>query len=170
MRFELLFFDTVDSSLGRLDYTSLSQQALMEMVIEGITQKEAICGDPDEPKDIEEWKGVLMEDGEVVEIEWRGTYLENQSRLTGPLCLEWLPSSVRKFVVRWNQLTGTLDLTSLPTSMKWLDIGHNACTGEPDGAVASAGLRAQRRSIDPRSRRLAGHRPDGWPSLDGGSV
>ena len=39
-----------------------------------------------------------------------------------------------------------------------------------DGGVASAGLRAQRHNIDPRSRRLAGHRPDGWPSLDGGSV
>ena len=44
----------------------------------------------------------------------------------------------------------------------------NLCGG--DGGVASAGLRAQRRNIDPRSRRLAGHRPDGWPSLDGGSV
>ena len=39
-----------------------------------------------------------------------------------------------------------------------------------DGEVASAGLRAQRRNIDPRSSRLASHRPDGWPSLDGGSV
>ena len=43
--------------LGRLDYASLSQQALMEMVIEGIANKEKICGDADEPKDIEEWKG-----------------------------------------------------------------------------------------------------------------
>ena len=29
MKFELLFLDTVDPSLGRLDYASLSQQALM---------------------------------------------------------------------------------------------------------------------------------------------
>ena len=43
--------------LGRLDYASLSPQALMEMVIEGIANKEKICGDADEPKDIEEWKG-----------------------------------------------------------------------------------------------------------------
>ncbi|KNH08124.1 hypothetical protein XU18_1290 [Perkinsela sp. CCAP 1560/4] len=71
MRFALLLLGTVDSSLGRLDYASLSQQALMDMVIDGITNKEVICGDPDEPTDIEEWKGVIIEDGEVVEIAWR---------------------------------------------------------------------------------------------------
>ncbi|KNH06428.1 hypothetical protein XU18_2710 [Perkinsela sp. CCAP 1560/4] len=70
MRFELLFLDTVDSSLGRLDYASLPQQELMEMVIEGIANKEAICGDPVDPRDIEEWKGMIVEDGEVLEIKW----------------------------------------------------------------------------------------------------
>ena len=38
--------------------------------IYGITNKEEICGDADEPKDIEEWKGVSIEDGEVVAIMW----------------------------------------------------------------------------------------------------
>ena len=57
MRFQLLFLNTVDPSLGRLDYTSLSQQALMDIVIEAITTNDAICGHVDEPKDIEEWKG-----------------------------------------------------------------------------------------------------------------
>ena len=51
MRFALVFLDAVDPSLGRVDLESLPQQALMEMVIE------AICGDVNEPKDIEEWKG-----------------------------------------------------------------------------------------------------------------
>ena len=37
---------------------SLPQQALMEMLIYGITNKEEICGDADEPNDIEEWKCV----------------------------------------------------------------------------------------------------------------
>ena len=43
MIFELLLVDVVDPSLGRVDHESLSQQTLMEMVIEGITNKEAIC-------------------------------------------------------------------------------------------------------------------------------
>ena len=45
MTFALVFLNTADPSLGRLDYASLSQQALMEMVIEGIANKEKICGD-----------------------------------------------------------------------------------------------------------------------------
>ena len=45
MRFELVFLNTADPSLGRVDYESLPQQALMEMVIEGITNKRKICGD-----------------------------------------------------------------------------------------------------------------------------
>ena len=85
MTFALVFLNTADPSLGRVDRASLPQQALMEMVIEGIANKEKICGDADEPKDIEEWKGVTIEDGEVVEIAWR------QFRLRGALHFEWLP-------------------------------------------------------------------------------
>ncbi|KNH05957.1 hypothetical protein XU18_3119 [Perkinsela sp. CCAP 1560/4] len=94
MRFELFFLDAVDPSLGRLDYASLSQQALMEMVIDGITNKEKICRDPDAPKEIEEWKGVVIEDGKVAEIDW------DEFDLKGSLHLEWLPSSLR-----WNPST-----------------------------------------------------------------
>ncbi|KNH07682.1 hypothetical protein XU18_1683 [Perkinsela sp. CCAP 1560/4] len=54
MRLELVFLGTVDSSLGRVGHDSFSQQTLMEMVIEGITNKERVCGNPDQPKDIEE--------------------------------------------------------------------------------------------------------------------
>ena len=54
MRLELLFFEAVDPSLGRLDYASLPQQALIEMVIYGIKNTKKICGELDEPKDIEE--------------------------------------------------------------------------------------------------------------------
>ena len=99
MRFELLFFDAADSSLGRVDHESLSQQALMEMVIGEITNKEVICGDVDEPKDIEEWKGVTIEDGEVVAIGWR------RFMIRGSLHLERLPSSVREFDATSNLLT-----------------------------------------------------------------
>ena len=70
MRFQFLFLDAVDPSLSRVDYESLPQQALMEIVIDGITNKQKICGDANEPKDIEEWNGVEIEDGEVVEIDW----------------------------------------------------------------------------------------------------
>ena len=126
MRFELVFLDAVDPSLGRVDLESLPQQALMEMVIEGIANKEKICGDVDEPKDIEEWKGVTVEDDEVVDIDWQ------RRKLEGSLYLEWLPSSVRRFLVGSNNLTGTLNSASLPTSIKSIYLGYNAFTGPID--------------------------------------
>ena len=95
----------------------------MEMVIYGIKNKEKICGDVDEPQGIEEWKGVSIEDGEVVEIHW------DRFRLKGSLHVEWLPSSLRTFVANTNHLTGTVDLVSLPTAMKELLLGINAFTG-----------------------------------------
>ena len=99
MRFALVFLDAVDPSLGRVDHESLPDQALMEMVIEGIANKEKICGNPDEPKDIEEWKGVTVEDDQVVDIDWQ------RRKLEGSLYLEWLPSTVRGFTVTWNLFT-----------------------------------------------------------------
>ena len=123
MRFELVFFDTVDPWLGRVDRESLPQQALMELVIDGITDDKEICGNANEPKDIEEWIGVTVEDGEVIEIDWP------QCDHDGSLHLEWLPSSVRKFDASGNDITGTLDLEALPTAMGQLNLGFNAFTG-----------------------------------------
>ena len=115
------------------------------------------------------------------------------NQLKGPLNLTSLPDLLSDFIAFRNQFSGSVDLTRLPAALEDLRLSKNQLTGPVvltqlpdglrclylrgnqfneggDGEVASAGLRAQRRNIDPRSRRLAGHRPDGWPSLDGGSV
>ena len=59
-----------------------------------------------EPKDIEEWKGVTIEDGAVIEIEWAKCGLE------GSVHLGWLPSSVTKFPATSNHLTDPTKDTS----------------------------------------------------------
>ncbi|KNH00533.1 leucine-rich repeat protein [Perkinsela sp. CCAP 1560/4] len=158
MRFELLFLSTVDPSLGRVDHDSFSHQTLMEMVIDGITNKEKVCGDFAEPKDIEEWEGVEIEDGKVAKIDWDHFDMERS------LHLEWLPSSVRKCTMFQSRLTGTLDLASLPISMKELDLGFNAFTG----SINLERLPERMESISVFKNKLSG-RPDGWPPLRGGS-
>ncbi|KNH04690.1 hypothetical protein XU18_4128 [Perkinsela sp. CCAP 1560/4] len=125
MRFELIFLESVDPSLGRVDRESLPQQAFMEMVIDGIMNKQKICGDANEPKDSEEWIGVTVEDEEVVSIRWR------QFKLEGSLHLEWLPSSVMEFDATDNNLTGSLDWASLPTSLKKLNLAGNQFSANP---------------------------------------
>ena len=56
----------VDPSLGRLDYTSLSPQALMESLIGGFDEVGSICGSREEPKDLAEWEGVTIEEDLMV--------------------------------------------------------------------------------------------------------
>ncbi|KNH07331.1 hypothetical protein XU18_1863 [Perkinsela sp. CCAP 1560/4] len=64
------FVGSADPSLGRLDYTPLSQQALMEMFIAGIENREIICGSREKPTDVTEWKGFQVdnETENVVEV------------------------------------------------------------------------------------------------------
>ena len=125
MTLELVLLNTADPSLGRVDRESLPQQAFMEMVIDGIMNKQKICGDANEPKDSEEWIGVTVEDEEVVSIRWR------QFKLEGSLHLEWLPSSVMEFDATDNNLTGSLDWASLPTSLKKLNLAGNQFSANP---------------------------------------
>ena len=103
----------------------------------------------------------LPEKMEVVELDL--------NQLAGSLNLDSLPATVRELGLSSNEFTGKVSLEKLPKGLEVLSLLDNQLTGG-DGGVASAGLRAQRPNIDPRSRRLAGHRPEGWPSLDGGSV
>ena len=54
MQFHSIFLIAADISLlGRVDKASLSTQTLMEIFIEGIENRELICGSTEEPSDIE---------------------------------------------------------------------------------------------------------------------
>ena len=70
----------MDPSLGRVDHEALPQQALMEMVIEGVKNKEA--------KDIEQWEGVIVENSKVVKINCRDWF--SSFRMVAFLCEEIL--------------------------------------------------------------------------------
>ena len=149
-------FITVDPSLGRLEYSLMSDQALMEMFIEKFddeTKKE------NQDKhgmylDACEWECIECDDHErVVEIdidsrsvsgtldlcyvppkvkvlEIRPPWLNG--KLTGSVDLAHLPGEVQVVDLRGNALTGELDLTHLPKEMRILSIKHNQLSGEID--------------------------------------
>ena len=119
-------------NLGRLDYASLSQEALMEMLIGGITNAENICGSPLEANYVKEWKSLSWNGTDIVEIDWSSKHLE------GSLSLEWMPPAVEKFATIQNNLTGSLDLTRLPKDLKELYLESNQFTGEPGSPVVSS--------------------------------
>ena len=123
-----ILFSGADPALGRFDHASLSPQAVMEMLIEGLEDVDKICGSREEPKDISDWKGVNVDEdtGEVTEIDW--DYLE----LKGSLDWKWLPSSLLLFGASWNGFSGSFDSNCLQPSLQTLFLFMNAFTGSLD--------------------------------------
>jgi len=135
----------VDPSLGKVDKASLPQQTLMELFIDGITNKEVICGLP--PKDVAEWPGVAVNAmNDVTALKWAGR------RLEGSLNLEWLPVTVSVVRVLFNKLSGSLNLSSLPTKVVMFCASANAFTG----SVALYQLPSRMQDMLVNNNRLSG--------------
>ncbi|KNH08045.1 leucine-rich repeat protein [Perkinsela sp. CCAP 1560/4] len=119
------FCTSVDPLLGRLEYSVMSQQALMELLIAGIEKIDDICGSRDEPTDLCEWPGVKYRKrrDEVVEVAW------SSLRLGGSLDMQWLPQTVVHFCASYNGLIGSSDLEKLPHGLKNFNLGVNNLSG-----------------------------------------
>eukprot|EP00009_Paramoeba_aestuarina_P007905 CAMPEP_0201520642 /NCGR_PEP_ID=MMETSP0161_2-20130828/12012_1 /ASSEMBLY_ACC=CAM_ASM_000251 /TAXON_ID=180227 /ORGANISM="Neoparamoeba aestuarina, Strain SoJaBio B1-5/56/2" /LENGTH=259 /DNA_ID=CAMNT_0047919093 /DNA_START=33 /DNA_END=812 /DNA_ORIENTATION=+ len=148
----LIFVTSADSScpLDRVDYTSLSQQALMEMFIENVYTDENFVDDAENYTEIDEWDGLeFNDDGEVTAIDF--------FQVIGPgiLDFEAIPSTVTyvslvvcesECEVPWDKFSdgleyfilfesafhGTIDLTSLPSNLFVLTCGNCAFSGTLD--------------------------------------
>mmetsp|Transcript_21779 Transcript_21779/g.33846 ORF Transcript_21779/g.33846 Transcript_21779/m.33846 type:complete len:213 (-) Transcript_21779:45-683(-) len=145
-----LFCVDAESHLARLDYESLSQQTLMEMVIDQIVRKDLICGSADTPKDISEWNYVsLNEHGEVVEIDstgqpWEGEFGFEwvpatatrirlvQKCLSGTVAFDKLPCRLEELILSGNLFSGSADFTQLPDGMRIIGLSRNFFSGSID--------------------------------------
>mmetsp|Transcript_4363 Transcript_4363/g.6514 ORF Transcript_4363/g.6514 Transcript_4363/m.6514 type:complete len:227 (-) Transcript_4363:79-759(-) len=135
MILEILVTADVSSALGRLDYTTMSQQSLMELAGEKITNFQWICGDRRTPSDISEWKGVTLNDNEeVTRIQWPSADLSYKHglKMRGSVALEWFPATVETILLGNNKLKGTINLHELPVSLNWLELWMNNFSGEVD--------------------------------------
>ena len=113
------------SHLGRLDYASLSQQTLMELLIEHIEEKAKIR--QEDGSDIDNWDGIdCNEDGNVTLIDWF------RLDLHGKIDLQWVPSTVIDFSVSSNWLKGSADISHLPTELESLFLDENSFSGTLD--------------------------------------
>ena len=126
---------SVDSSnLGRLDYESLPQQALMEMVVSQMSDlnQKRLKDKNGNFLDLSEWEGVYMnEDSTIKKVIWgfhnrSNTKPKNQGRI----CLEWLPESVEVFKINFRGFEGELDCSKLPKELRDFRIYNNRWKGE----------------------------------------
>ena len=146
-------FLSADSSLGRVDYTLMSDQTLTEMLIEGFDDetKKKYQDKNEMYLDVCEWSCVKCDGNQRVTeidiiIDGLSGSLElryvppkvsvvnirswSRSRMTGSVDLACLPDGMWQLNLRNNQLTGEIKLTQLPDNMEYLHLENNQLTGE----------------------------------------
>ena len=141
-------------SLGRVAYSLLSDQALMEMLLEGFDERTRNKFQDNNGMYLDVCEGGCIkcdQDERVVEIDivsihssgsvnffyvppkvnvLKVTPLYARSKLTGSVDLARLPEGMEVLDVKRNQLTGGADLTQLPGGMIYLFIETNQLSGE----------------------------------------
>eukprot|EP00009_Paramoeba_aestuarina_P009058 CAMPEP_0201517848 /NCGR_PEP_ID=MMETSP0161_2-20130828/8851_1 /ASSEMBLY_ACC=CAM_ASM_000251 /TAXON_ID=180227 /ORGANISM="Neoparamoeba aestuarina, Strain SoJaBio B1-5/56/2" /LENGTH=191 /DNA_ID=CAMNT_0047915475 /DNA_START=41 /DNA_END=616 /DNA_ORIENTATION=+ len=142
---------TSDPSLGKVDKSSMSEQTLMELFAEGITDnRSALSISRQEPQDIYDWKGlnfdssgavtgigwILQKLGGSIRLEWLPASVKyvfvDRNRLSGTVCLTQLPHVLQTLLMTSNLFSGTVDLTQLPKELVRLRLNDNAFHGETD--------------------------------------
>ena len=116
LRFTLLF--SVDSTgFGRLNYESMSQQALMEMVFSGITNKEIFQDAHGNFLEVCEWPGVhCNEADEVEQVSYDSA--EDDVWPQGIVHLEYMPSTVDDITLFEIDVDGTINFELLPIKLE----------------------------------------------------
>ena len=122
-----MLFTLVDpSTLGRLDYLSMSQQALMECLVAQFNEISLhnLRDENKHFKDIKEWTGVKCADeGDVVQIEWSDS---GRHGMQGSIDFQWIPPTVQDLELQAHcfapSLIGSLNVHVLPQSLHTLRI------------------------------------------------
>ena len=152
---------SLDQALGRFNFESVSDQTLMEMLVD-IESGQMINFKEEngEFKDVCAWEIVECRDDRVTAVIFSNAdYSQGQfpfnlipplttrvviedSRLRGTLNTSHLPLNLTEFNVDWNQLHGFIDFRSFPRGLQDINISRNAFEGSlalsdlPDALIA----------------------------------
>ena len=153
---------SVDPTLGRVDYSSLSDQTLMELLVDGFDDetKKRYQDKDGMYLDVCKWSCAACDDDQRVikvniktenvsgslelyyvppKVEYLFASSCRNGRLTGSVDLTQLPGGIQDVHLNRNRLTGEIDLTQLPDGMSCVYLQNNRLTGEinltqlPDG-------------------------------------
>ena len=151
----LIHLPAIDPSLGRLDYYTMSDQSLMEMLVDGmyISKKQRFMDSNGNFRDISEWKYSLWnkwltcENDRVTKIAFQdekftvkqfpfefipglvGTFIASRCNLKGTLDTSLLPRALRRLKITHSELTGSIDCKGLPQTLMFMEISDNAFDG-----------------------------------------
>mmetsp|Transcript_4508 Transcript_4508/g.6797 ORF Transcript_4508/g.6797 Transcript_4508/m.6797 type:complete len:225 (-) Transcript_4508:279-953(-) len=120
----IAYFSSADSSLGKVDKNSLSQETLMELFMSTFHKTVEIRGEPDDVHELRDWKGLRFNDiGDVQSIFWSSIYLG------GSVSFEWLPPTVEVLQINSGGLHRSIDLAALPDKIGKLALDNNRLDG-----------------------------------------
>ena len=123
--FSILCIDT--DGTGRVDFASLTQQTLLELVVDEITERYRFQEEDEQYLSLIDWYGVTLNDnGEVLGINW------SQRSLEGNIRLEWLPPTLTDIDIGLNILQGSVTVQNLPRSLTEIDVNSNQLSGTFD--------------------------------------
>ena len=146
---------SIDPALGRLDYYSLSDQALMETLIEDMNEdiKKELQDANGNYLDVCDWDAqtsaahICCEDDRVIDIDIRCVEFDDNQFpfdcipsqvyglvvescfIHGTLDTAYLPQTLQHLNVSINDLDGTINFKRLPQSLEHLDIRENDLSG-----------------------------------------
>ena len=108
----------IDSALGRIDYTTMSDQCLMELLIEGLEEdwKVPFEDSNGDFRDIEEWDALTFSAEGKIE----GILMFN--RAGGSIAFQYLPKSVKEVDFSECELSGTVEASLLPDGLEYFNV------------------------------------------------
>ena len=161
--------------LGRFDPLMMDDQTRMELLLgdrKMSTGSRRLFKKPDgEFRDIKQWGYVKFDDENdaIIEVNWSCSgmhggletqympstlrkFVIDNNRLKGTVNWHTLPAELEHFSVEWNQLSGSVDFSNLPENLAVLLIGFNKFRGSVD----LSGITKSIRKLDLSGNRFIG--------------
>ncbi|KNH06792.1 leucine-rich repeat protein [Perkinsela sp. CCAP 1560/4] len=121
----------VDRSLGKLEYSCMNDQQLMEFLIAKANNKKIFCDSKGNFEDVCDWDDVECKDSSVIVIGWNREW-EVVDLLEGTIELDWLPPELIKVNLSDQYMSGTLNTGLLPVNIEKVYLGCNRLHGTLD--------------------------------------
>ena len=127
-------FATADPLLGRIDYSSLSDQTRMELLVADLSDitKSSFQDLNESFTDFADWWIVkAIEEGHPVSLSF-DQGIGYRRTVEGMMDFSYIPPSVKAFSLRNYSISGSLDTSRLPTNLESFNVQGNALTSTID--------------------------------------
>ena len=123
-----LFVTNIDPNLGRVDINMLSDQTLMELLVEGFNEesKRNYHDQTGAFLDVCDWPNFFCKD------DGRVTSFDSFEEIGGTIEFAYLPPKFEWFYSEWANLSGTLETILLPSCLNWFTIEQSNLHGTID--------------------------------------